>query len=81
MHDSFLFSIISDITSHVISYDILPVDEHECVSLGDVKSLHRGKLMRPRCISYLKGTDVLVTADDLPIRIFDGRDIRVFKGV
>lgn len=61
--------------------NVLPIDKHKCMSFRNVQSLHRWKLMTSSCIGDLEGTDILITTDNLSIRIFDRRYICVLERV
>jgi len=50
------------------------------VALGHGQPLHGGELMRPRRVGDLQRADVLVAADHLPVRVLDGRYIRLAEG-
>lgn len=53
------------------------VDQYESVALGHGQPLHGGELMRPRRVGDLQRADVLVAADHLPVRVLDGRYVRL----
>lgn len=55
----------------------LPVDEHECVTFTDVEPLHSRELMTPGGVGDLQRADVLVARYHLPVRVLDGRNVRI----
>lgn len=56
------------------------VHQYERVALGHGQPLHGGKLMRSRRIGDLQRAYVLVAANHLPIRVLDGRYVRLAEG-
>lgn len=53
------------------------VDQYERVALGHGQPLHGRELVRARRVGDLQRAYVLVAADDLPVRVLDGRYVRL----
>lgn len=53
------------------------VDQYERVALGHGQPLHGRELVRPRRVGDLQRAYVLVAADHLPVRVLDGRYVRL----
>ena len=55
------------------------VDQDESMPFGDGQPLHGWELVTARGVRDLQGADALVTADDLPVRVFHSGDVALPK--